>query len=354
MRRLWSDPEKIVRWTREAWNNPLRRLQVAILALVLLIVYATVGYMLIEKMNAIDALYMTAITVTTVGFGEVRPLSPAGRVFTISVILLGVGIATTAITEGLRLALEPVLWLTFQRRRMEKTVKALENHYIVCGYGRVGRQVVRDLRARQADFVLIDSDEGLEERLLEARFPFVIGDATREETLAEAGIQRARGLVTVLTNDADNIMTVLTARMLRPDLSIISRVVHAESEQKLRAVGAHHVINPYQIGGHRLALSMLRPAVNEFLHRIYHFDESPFIDIGQITLQDESRIVGQTIMTCDLRSKYQVNILAIQQPNGEMIITPAPDYILKTGETLVIMGPSEQVYQLERERPESI
>ncbi|MBE0688773.1 MAG: TrkA family potassium uptake protein, partial [Anaerolineae bacterium] len=203
-------------------------------------------------------------------------------------------------------------------------------------------------------FVLIDSDEGIEERLLESRIPFVIGDATREETLIEAGIARARGLVTVLTDDADNIMTVLTARMLRPDLSIISRVVRVESEQKLRAVGAHHVINPYQIGGHRIALSLLRPAVNDFLHRIYHFDESPFIDIGQITLHESSRVVGQTIMACDLRSKYQINILAIQQVNGEMIVTPASDYVLHAGETLVIMGPSEQVYQLERERPESI
>jgi len=354
MRKMKPEPDSIVNWVRTTWNNPVRRLQLAILALVLLIVLSTAGYMLIEKMSLVDALYMTAITITTVGFGEVRPLSPLGRIFTISVILLGVGIATTAITEALRITLEPVLWVTFQRRRMEKIVNAMENHYLVCGYGRVGRQVIRDLRARRAEFVLIDSDEGIEERLLESHTPFVIGDATREETLIEAGIERARGLVTVLTNDADNIMTVLTARMLRPDLLIISRVVRAESEQKLRAVGAHQVINPYQIGGHRVALSLLRPAVNDFLHRIFHFDESPFIDIGQITLQENSRIVGQTIMTCDLRSKYQVNILAIQQENGEMIITPAPDYVLRMGETLVIMGPSEQVYQLERERPESI
>ncbi len=335
-------------WAREAFNNPLRRLQVALLSLVLLLIYATGGYMILERMSPIEALYMTAITITTVGFGEVRPLSETGRLFTVTVILFGVGIATTAITEGIRVALEPVLWVSLQRQRNKRELMRLQNHYIVCGYGRVGRQVVRDLRARRVPFSLVDSSPSLEERLIEEHIPFVIGDATREETLIEAGIQRARGLVAVLTNDADNIMTVITARLLKRDLTIIARVVRPESEQKLRLVGANHVINPYQIGGHRIALSLLRPAVSEFLHRIYHFDESPYVDIGQITVEAGSPIAGQTIQNCELRIRYQVNILAVQPQAAEMMVTPSSDYMLQPGDTLVIIGPSDQVYQLEQ------
>lgn len=339
-------------WLRESASNPVRRLQVTLLTLLLLIVYGTLGYMLLADMTLTEAVYMTAITITTIGFGEIRPLDDVGRLFTITVIIFGVGIATTAITEGIRIALEPVVWLSLQRRRMGRQLMAIENHYIICGYGRVGRQVLRDFRARHVPCVIVDNDPENEQRLLEDRVAHVIGDATREEALMEAGIKRARGLVSVLTNDADNIMTVLTARLLNPNLKIVARVVRQESEKKLRLVGADQVINPYQIGGHRLALSLLRPVVNEFLHRIYHFDESPYIDIGQLLVLENSQFAGQTVQACEIRTRHQVNILAIQQTNGQMLITPAPDYILRAGETLVIIGPSERVYQLESQNLE--
>jgi voltage-gated potassium channel len=339
----------IRRWFTGALRNPLRRLQVAVLALALLLAYGTIGYMAITGASALDSFYMTLFTITTVGYGEIVPISPEGRLFTISVIIFGIGIASAAIGEGLRVALEPVLWESLQGRRMEKLLAELRNHYIVCGFGRIGHQVVQDLQARDVAFVIIDANTELEAELRNLKLPYVIGDATLEATLKRASIEHARGLVTELSGDADNILTVLTARLLNPKLYIIARAAHSETEQKLRMVGANQVINPYKIGGHRIALSLMRPVVNEALHRILHFDEDPHVDIGQITLTQGQPIVGQTLQQCDLRQRYQVNILAIKRTDGHMSLNPQGETVLRAGDTLVIIGASEQVYALERQ-----
>lgn len=335
-------------WLGEATQNPLRRFQVALGALGFLIIYGTSGYMLIERMPPLDAFYMTVITVTTIGFGEIHPLSPVGRLFTVTVIVMGVAAATAAVSESIRLTLEPVLWQSIQRRRMERQRMKITDHYIVCGFGRVGRQVVRDLQARRVEYIVVDQTDESESLFLERKIPYVIGDATREETLHQAQIAHARGLVSVLTNDADNIMTVLTARMLNPTLNIIARVVRAESEQKLRMVGANQVINPYQIGGHRIALSLLRPAVNQFLHRIFHFDEDSDNDIGQIAISEHSHLVGQPLRACALRES-SITTLALVRKGGEMIISPQDEHCLEAGDQIVIIGPSAEVYRLEQE-----
>lgn len=335
--------------SRNLFNDPLRRLQFSLLILLGLNVFGTVMYMLLEGWTAVDALYMTVITIATVGFGEVRQLSISGRLFTIVLIYLGVGAATTAITNALGLVLEPILWGTLERRRMQKSIEQLSQHYIICGYGRMGRQIIHDLQARNEAFVLIDSNTELVEQLLEQQIPFIIGDATIDETLLEAQIEKAKGIVAALSSDAGNVMTVLTARELNPDAFIVARVVRDENERKLRRAGANRVINPYQIGGHRMTLSLLRPAVHDFLDHIFHFGDGRDIEIGQIVVYPQSDLDGKTISTSGLRDKYNISILAIREANGKLQITPNPMTQLTPHSELIIIGLPEAIYRLERE-----
>ncbi len=334
---------------RSVFNDPVRGFQLSIFMLLIIIASATTIYMLIEHMSLIDALYMTLITISTVGFGEVRPLSPGGRIFTMLLILLGVGVVTTTISNAIGIVLGPRLWQSIHQRSLERILMKIENHYIVCGYGRMGQQIIGDLVARAEPFVLVEADPDREADLLEENFPFVIGDATRDETLIEAGIERARGLVAAVDSDSDNVMIVLTARELNPKLFIVARVTSGENESKLRRAGANRVVSPYQIGGHRIALALLRPAVNDFLDKIFSFHVNIDMDIGQIYLRAGSRLAGQTVASCELRQTHSVSILAIQKPNREIIITPSPAQLLEVGSTLIIIGPPEAIYDLEKE-----
>jgi voltage-gated potassium channel len=332
-----------------AFHNPVRNFQLSMLVLVLLVGFGTGVYMWLENMVLTDALYMTIITITTVGFGEVQPLSSAGRLFTVILILLGVSAATTAISNGLGIILGPRLWQSIRQRKLERLLMTIENHYIVCGYGRMGQQVVEDLHARHEPFVVIDTDPNIEVEMLELQVPYIVGDATRDETLLEAGIERARGLVAALSSDPDNVMTVLTARELNRKLIIVARVSNAEAESKLRRAGANRVISPYQLGGHRIALALIRPSVSDFLDRIYSFGVGIHVDLGQLHVREGSRLAGQQVGTSDLRKLHNVNILAIQKPNGEITITPDPKQELETGAVLIVIGPPENIYRLEKE-----
>lgn len=344
---------RVITWvnhiTHDTLDDPLRRLQFSIVVLVVLNLMGTVAYMILENWSFADSLYMTVITIATVGFGEVRELSPAGRIFTIVLIYLGIGAATSAITNLISLAALPVLWETIRERRLRAVVENLENHYIVCGYGRMGRQIIRDLQAREEPFVLIEKNPEIAPQLVEAEIPHVIGDATHDDVLYAAGIRRAKGFVAALSSDTSNIVTVLTARELNPRLFIVARVVHMESESKLRRAGANRVINPYQIGGHRIALSLLRPAVHDFLDRIFHFGEDGAVEIGQVHVQPHSDLDGQTVASCNLRQTHSVTVLAIREPNGQLIITPEPNTRFKPHCELIVIGSPESIYELERQ-----
>jgi voltage-gated potassium channel len=332
-----------------AFNNPVRNVQLSLATLALVIVLATLVYMGLEQMDFVDALYMTVITITTVGFGEIVPLSPGGRIFTMLLIILGVGLTTTAISNAVSIILGPRLWISIRERNLERRLMKIEDHYVVCGYGRVGKQVVEDLEARGEAFVLLDVDPDLEQEMIERSILHIIGDATNDDILLKAGIERARGLVAALESDAENIMTVLTARELNPHLFIVARVSSSEAEKKLRRAGANRVVSPYQIGGHRVALALLRPAVNDFLDRIFRFRDGLDMDIGQVLVNSTSRLSGQTVSTCELRQTHNVSILAIQKPKGTIMISPNPNDILEEGSVLIVIGPSQSIYELEKE-----
>ena len=327
-------------------GDPLRRFQISIAALFLLILAGMAGYMLLEGMRPGEALYMTVITITTVGFGEVRPLSAAGRLFTIALILVGIGAVTSAIGNAVEVVLGQRLWLSVQKRRMEEALMVIQEHYIVAGYGRMGRQIVRDLRARGQAFVVVDSDPALEEVFLEEQVNYVFGDATQDEILQRAGIERAHGFVASLNTDADNVLSVLTARELNPRLFIVARATTAAFEKRLRRAGADRVVSPYDIGGHRIALALLRPAVHDLLNQIFDSAQTD-ADIGQIRVHSASPLAGQTLGQCDLRQVSDLTILAIQKPDGAFTINPSSQRRIEAGETLIVIGPPDAIYRLE-------
>ncbi len=331
-----------------ALQDPMRRFQLSLATLLVLTAFATVGYMVFEGMTALDALYMTIITVTTVGFAEIQPLSPEGRVFTIVVILLGVSAAATAISNAVGMVLGPQLWFSIKQRTIKRELMKMNQHYVVCGYGRMGRQVSRDLQKRGETFVIVEANPEREVFFVENNIPYVIGDATRDETLIEAGIKQARGLVAALDTDPDNVMTVLTARELNRTLFIVARVSRSEAETKLIRAGANRVVSPYEIGGHRIALALIRPAVNDFLDSIFHFERGLDIDIGQVMIYDGAPLAGKTLATSGLRDTYRVNILAIQSPDGTIHTTPMPSHIITVGSIVIIIGPPEGIYALEQ------
>lgn len=333
---------------RHSLSEPVRQLQLSLLLLVALVGIGTVGYtLLVPEYGLLDALYMTVITITTVGFGEVRPLTDSARVFTIFLIISGVGTGAWAASNAVEVILGQTFWISVQRRRIMDMTRQISDHYIVCGWGRLGRQISRDLEARGEPCVVIDSAANLEAELLEERIPHIIADATHEDTLREAGVERARGLVAALDSDANNVLAVLTARDLNPRLLIVARANSETSESRLRRAGANRVVTPESIGGHRLALALLRPAVHDFFGRIFSFGPGNEVDVGQITVSAASPFAGQTISRCDLRQVRNVSILAIRGDDGHFDLTPDAKRVIRAGETLIVIGPAQAIYELE-------
>lgn len=327
--------------------DPLRRLQLALGLLLLLLLVGTVVYHLLEGMGWVDALYMTVITVATVGYGEISPLSQAGRLFTIGLIILGVGAAAWAATNAIELMLGQTFWLTVQRRKMKQTLEGMRDHFIVCGYGRLGTRIVRDLMARGEAFVVVEVREEMEEGFLAADIPYLIGDATHDESLLQAGVTHARGLVAAMDSDANNVLAVLTARGLNREVIIVARANSERSEGKLLRAGANRVVTPEDIGGHRLALALLRPAVDDLFDQLFSFGLDVQVDIGQILIPEHSPFAGQTVAECDLRRVRSVSILAIRQADTHFVMNPDANRVIAAGETLIVIGPADAVYELE-------
>jgi voltage-gated potassium channel len=332
---------------REWLQDPLRQFQLSVATLVLLVVIGTVGYHVLERMRWVNALYMTVITVATVGCGEIEPLTTAGRVFTMGLIVLGVGVGAWAASNLVEVALGQTLWTSVQRRRMKENLSQLRDHYVVCGHGRLGTRIVRDLAARGEAFVVVDHDPRLEEQLLASQTPHLIGDATQDDVLSRVRVDRARGLVSALDSDANNVLTVLTAREMNPRLLIVARANAEHSESKLRRAGADRVVTPDDIGGHRLALALLRPAVHDLFNEIFSFGLNIAVDVGQITIPPDSPFAGQTVAGCDLRRMRNVSILAVREPRGEFALNPDASRVLRPGETMIVIGPAEAIYELE-------
>jgi len=327
-------------------TNTYRHLRKIGILLLLVMAIGTAGYHFIEHWPWFDGFYMVVTTLTTIGYQEVHPLSHAGRVFNVFIILSGVSLLLLGVGLLSQALLEFELQSFFGRRRMEREIGRLDQHYIICGMGRVGRSVARELARRPVPFVIIESAEGKRQRYATENWLVVAGDATLEQTLRDAQIERARGLIAATTTDATNLYIVLTARGLNPKLKIIARASEDAAEKHLLTAGADSVVSPYLFAGQRIAQSLLRPNVVSFLDTATtHLGMD--LEIGEIHITPQSEFAGKTLESSRIRQERGVIVLAIKRQQG-MRFNPAPDERIEPHDCLIAMGEPAQLRQLEQ------
>jgi voltage-gated potassium channel len=323
-----------------------RNLRTIGVLLVLVMAAGTAGYHYIEGWPWFDGFYMVVTTLTTIGYQEVHPLWHAGRVFNVFVILAGVSLLALGVGALSQALLEFELQSFFGRRRMEREIGRLEGHYIICGLGRVGRSVARELGRKPVPFVILENNEAKRQRFASESWLVLAGDATQESTLRQAQIERARGLIAATTTDATNLYIVLTARGLNPHLKIIARASEDAAEKHLLTAGADQVVSPYLFAGQRIAQSFLRPNVVSFLDTATtHLGID--LEIGEIHITPASAFAGKTIESSRIRQERGVIVLAIKRREG-MRFNPAPDERIEVDDCLIAMGEPAQLRQLEQ------
>lgn len=321
------------------------------LALALLAVVfggGTVGYIVIEGWNAWDAFYMTVITVTTVGYREVHDLSLGGQVFTVVLLFGGVGAVLYTLTLVATIVVEGGVEEWMRRRREERMLSTIENHFIVCGYGRIGSIVAAQFRRQGVPLIVVERDAARCHEASRDGFVTLEADASREDILHQAGIERARGLVAVVGSDAENVYAVLSARVLRPDLFIIGRAESEDSSRKLHRAGADRVISPYRIGAIQIAQTAIRPAVVDFVELATSSDNLE-LALEEIPIGGQSGLTGRSILAAGLRQRFGVIVVGIQGPDRKMDFNPEPDTVMRAGDTLVVLGHPESLRRLEEE-----
>ena len=324
--------------------NPQRRLLWGLYAFIGIIAAGTGGYMAIEGWSFLDALYMTIITITTVGYAEVHPLSAGGRIFGIFLIVGGVGGALYAITGIIQYILEGYFRTTWGRRRMKAKITNLKEHFILCGYGRVGQEIARTFNEEGMSFVIIDSNPENIAQAEQTGYPCLLGDATNDDFLKEAGIERARGLVAATGSDADNTYITLSARQLNSKLFIEARAGSKEAEKKLKRTGADRVVSPDSIGGRRMAMLALHPTVVDFIDTVVWAHGREF----QLETVDTTKLPSLISLTMEeVRTNIGVTILAIRKKGGKLVANPPDEEKIEEGDQLIIIGTKERLASLE-------
>ncbi|MFZ0391710.1 MAG: potassium channel protein [Calditrichia bacterium] len=320
------------------------QIKIALLLVLLVITGSSFGYMLLEGWNFLDSLYMTIITITTTGYSEIHPLGKPGRIFTLFVIVLGV--VTIAYT-GSRVAQLFVETIVFRRRGMTKKLNSMKNHYIICGFGRMGKKICQELHENESPFVVIEKDNDEIEALQNLNYVYVDGDATNDDVLLEARIKEAKGLVSVLPSEVENVFATLSARVLNPDIFIVSRSVEEETESKLIKAGANRVMKPYEIGGHRMAQVLLRPSVVDFIDIIAR--ETQFdLAIEEIEVEKGSSLVNMTLAEAPIRNKLNIIIVAITTQSGDPIYNPQSSARINAGDKLIVIGEEKNIIELKK------
>lgn len=324
--------------------SPLRRIIVGISVLTLILVFGIIGYIAIEGWSFMDALYMTVITVTTVGYFEVHPLDTAGRIFTIVLIIVGVGAALYTLTLAIEYILEGRFGFQLGRRNMKNRISSLKDHFILCGYGRVGNEIANVFKEENIPFIVIDREQKIVAEAEKDGCLVLQGDAADDAVLKEAGIERARGLVAAGGSDADNTYITLSARVLRPDLFIEARASSTEAEVKLKKAGATRIISPDKIGAQRMAMLALRPAVLDFIDTVT-LRHGPELQLENLDIKDGSALEGLTVGK--VRECARANVLAISRKTGKLLANPDGDETIKAGDRLIVMGTKEELSSLE-------
>ncbi len=303
-----------------------------------------IGFMILEDMDPLSALYMTIITLSTVGFGEVSPLSTGGRVFVIFLIVFGVAIAGTVVSYISEQVLEGQFKHLVTRRKMQAKLRKMTDHYIIAGFGRVGHQVARQFVGKNVPFIVVEKDDALIDMVIDEGMVPLAGDATDDDVLLEAGIKRAHTLISTLPEEAQNVYLTLTARHMNPDLNIIARADFIEGEKKLLRAGANHVVIPHVLGGIRMAKAALQPHVVDFMHMATVGGEGLIVE--ELSVPEGSPLVNQTLAESNLKQRYGITIIGIKEPGKRMDINPSATTLLNPRDILVVIGRSEDLDQL--------
>ncbi len=324
------------------FSTPVRRVAFAMVALVAVVAVGTLGYRLIEGWGLFDSLYMAVITIATVGFAEVHPLSEAGRAFTILLIITGISVQFVALATIVDYLSGGHLIQTLEGRTMARRIDSLSGHAIVCGIGRVGSVVARSLAESGCDFVVVDTSDEAEATCRTEEWLLVKGDAAEEDTLRAAGIERAKSVVTAVDSDADNLFVTVTARALNPALFIVARSSHETSEQKLLTAGADRVITPNVIGGRRMAGMVMQPVVSDYLDLVAHGEGVEF-RLQEYAIDASSQLVGRTLSEARVREKTGVYVLAVRGSDGRIEANPDSGFRFAAGDHAVALGTESQL-----------
>lgn len=320
------------------------RIRYALLALMGAILFGTLGFHIIERWSLLDSFYVTVQTLTTVGYGDVTPSTLPGRAFAAIVMLMGLGVVALAASTIVQSVVQSELVSALGERRQSKRMSKLRDHYIICGSGRVGSHMVRDLQRSNEPFVVIEKDPQRAAEFTARGVNVLVGDATLEESLREVGVERARGLAACLPDDADNIYVALTARDLNPNLHIVARAAEEQAEAKLLRAGANHVIAPTIIGGHRMAVALTKPAVSEFMDSITANELG--LGFEQVEVDASSTLVGQELGSTPIRSELDIVVVSIRRQHGEMVFNPAASVNIEAGDILIAIGRAESLMKL--------
>ncbi|EKE02897.1 MAG: TrkA family potassium uptake protein [uncultured bacterium] len=315
--------------------------------LLTLIILGTVSYMKIEGWEFLDSLFMSVETLTTVGFGLIAPLSATGKIFTIIYILFGVMLFLYIVAEFAEYILFVNFGKVLSKKKMETRLKKMKNHYIVCGYGRTGSEITKQLKNNKLEFIVIDKDPDFESTAQSLNIPYVAGDATEDSILEKAEIEKAKGLFCALSDDVDNLYLTVSAKSLNPKLSIVSRCIKASNEHKFKKAGATTIILPYEISARRMVSSVVKPQVVDFLDVVMHTKGQELeLKLEQFRIEEGSPLEEQTILSSELRQKSGVIVVAIRR-DGEFITNPTPDTMIKAGDYLITLGTSSQLSKFE-------
>ena len=335
--------------TRGIGKENFKSIYVSISLLLLIVIVGTTGYILIEGFTFTEAFFMTIITISTVGFREVKPLTEFGQFFTAFLIVISFGIFAYAVTTLTRYIVDGVLRNYLKDNKVKTRIEKLSNHVIVVGYGRNGRQAIEELKRHKFQVVVVDNDVSIIETIREnANTLYIRGDATQDETLLDAKIDKARALITALPNDADNLFVVLTARSMNPDITIISRASNFNTDKKLRSAGATNVIMPDKIGGQRMAKLVAQPDVVDFLEFVM-LRESEEVYIEEISCKNlSSNFVEKTIGEWSVRSTTGANIIGLKTSENKYIVNPSPEVKIASEDQLFVLGSPEQVGKLKK------
>jgi len=326
---------------------PPKHFVISVALSIIVIAAGTIGYQSIEGWNFLDSIYMTIITIATVGYTEVHELGDAGKVFTIILIFFGMVTTTYMVGSVVQFMVEGHIRVIMGRRRLDRKIDHLKNHYIVCGYGRIGRTLCQTLIQGGVDLVVVERSADLIPAMEKDRALYLHGDAASEAVLEKAGIHRAKGLVAALATDTDNVFLVLTARQMAPRLAIIARAGFEDSKKKLLAAGANLVESPYEMGAFRMAQRILRPTVTSFLESAFSSARKD-IQMEELAVSTASTLAHLSLKDSGIRQKYNLIIIAIKKPAGAMLFNPSFEAVIEPGDTVIAVGEVDNLDQLEK------